>query len=143
MRYARAISAGDRKAAERVLRELNPAYASFSTGKADSEFEIQVADFLRGKGYAVDYQIGESGFRIDLGVKKDAGDVRYLCGVECDGRQWHSGWRARHNDIWRQDILEKKGWKIVRIWSDDWFDSPAGKEKLLAKIRQLEPGETA
>ena len=50
---------------------------------------------------------------------------------------------ARHNDIWRQDILEKKGWKIVRIWSDDWFDSPAGKEKLLAKIRQLEPGETA
>ena len=143
MRYARAISAGDRKAAERVLRELNPGYASFSTGKADSEFEIQVADFLRGKGYAVDYQIGESGFRIDLGVKKDAGDVRYLCGVECDGRQWHSGWRARHNDIWRQDILEKKGWKIVRIWSDDWFDSPAGKEKLLAKIRQLEQGETA
>ena len=50
---------------------------------------------------------------------------------------------ARHNDIWRQDILEKKGWKIVRIWSDEWFDSPVGKENLLAKIRQLEPGETA
>ena len=143
MRYARAISTGNRKVAEQVLRELNPAYASFSTGTPDSEFEIQVANFLRGKGYAVDYQIGESGFRIDLGVKKDAGDVRYLCGIECDGRQYHSGWRARHNDIWRQDILEKKGWKIVRIWSDDWFDSPAGKEKLLAKIRQLEPGETA
>ena len=143
MRYARAISAGDRKAAERVLRELNPGYASFSTGKADSEFEIQVADFLRGKGYAVDYQIGESGFRIDLGVKKNASDVRYLCGVECDGRQYHSGWHARHNDIWRQDILEKKGWNIVRIWSDEWFNSSAGKENLLAEIRKLEPGETA
>ena len=143
LRYARAVSAGDRKAAEQVLRELNPGYASFSTGEPDSEFEIQVADFLRGKGYAIDYQIGESGFRIDLGVKKNADDTRYLCGVECDGRQWHSGWRARHNDIWRQDILEKKGWNIVRIWSDEWFNSPAGKEKLLDKIRQLEPGETA
>ena len=50
---------------------------------------------------------------------------------------------ARHNDIWRQDILEKKGWNIVRIWSDEWFNASDGKEKLLDKIRQLEPGETA
>ena len=143
LRYARAISDGDRETAGQVLHELNPAYAPFSTGEPDSEFEIQVANFLRGKGYAVDYQIGESGFRIDLGVKKNASDVRYLCGVECDGRQYHSGWHARHNDIWRQDILEKKGWNIVRIWSDEWFNSSAGKENLLAEIRKLEPGETA
>ena len=140
MRYARAVSKGDKEATANILRELNKKYNPMPTGKKpDSEFEIQVAEFLRNEGYVVDYQIGESGFRIDLGVKKNQGDPCYLCGVECDGRAWHSGWHARHNDIWRQKILESKGWKIVRIWSNEWFTNPKqGGKYLLAKIKEVE-----
>ena len=36
----------------------------------DSEFEMQVYDFLRSKGFSVDTQVGCSGFRIDLGLKR-------------------------------------------------------------------------
>lgn len=139
MRYARAVSDGNQDAAKGILREIDPAYNPQPTGRdPDSEFEINVADFLRDSGFHVDYQIGESGFRIDLGVKKEATDPQYLCGVECDGRIWHSGWRARHNDIWRQAVLEEKGWNIIRIWSDVWFSDPneAGRV-LVGKIQEL------
>ena len=99
----------------------------------DSQFEIDVAAFIRGLDYAVDYQVSEGGFRIDLGVKRTAEDSRYLCGIECDGRIWHEDWRARHNDVWRQDILEKsKGWTIRRVWSDRWYDNP---DQTRAKLR--------
>ena len=90
------------------------------------------------KKIAVDYQVGESGFRIDLGVKQNENNTAYLCGVECDGRIWHDGWRARHNDIWRQEILESKGCYIHRIWSDHWYDNPEGtKSKLLDYLSKI------
>ena len=138
MQYAAAVSDGDRGAAVDVLRSLNQRYAPHETGrKPDSQFEIDVAEFLRAGGYEVNYQIGESGFRIDLGVKRK-GDSRYLCGIECDGRFWHDGWKARQNDIWRQGILEDKGWKIYRIWSDAWYSaSDTAKKDLLAHLKKL------
>ncbi len=137
MCYARAISENNKKAAELILQSLNPKFQQSKTeAEADSFFEIDVAEFLRSHNYHVDYQIGESGFKIDLGVKKNTNDRLYLCGIECDGRQYHSSWSARLNDIWRQKILENKGWRIIRIWSNDWFDNrEAMQKKLLADLQ--------
>ncbi len=41
-------------------------------GETDSDFEIFVADALRGAGYEVIYQVGVEGFRIDLGVRHES-----------------------------------------------------------------------
>ncbi len=139
MCYARAISLGDKEAAELVLQSLNPEFQQSKAGaEPDSYFEIDVAEFLRNNGFYVDYQIGESGFRIDLGVKRNKDDRLYLCGIECDGRQYHSSWTARLNDIWRQKILENKGWIIIRIWSNDWFDNrEVTQKKLLTDLNRV------
>ncbi len=139
MCYARAVSSGDAKASNLILQSLNPKFQKSAIhGEADSQFEEDVADFLLDNGFHVDFQIGESGFRIDLGVKKNATDSLYLCGIECDGRLYHSSWTARLNDVWRQKILENKGWRIVRIWSNDWFDNRIQtQKKLLADLTIL------
>ncbi|GAB6139320.1 hypothetical protein JCM14076_00490 [Methylosoma difficile] len=139
MCYARAISSGDKKAAELVLQSLNAKFKQSTTdSEPDSYFEEDVAEFLREHGFHVDYQIGESGFRIDLGVKNNANDRLYICGIECDGRQYHSSWTARLNDIWRQKILENKGWRIIRIWSNDWFDNrQITQKKILVDLKSL------
>ncbi len=139
MCYARAISLDDKKAAQLVLQSLNAKPQERTTDiEPDSFFEEDVAEFLRSNGFHVDYQIGESGFRIDLGVKNNTNDCLYLCGIECDGRQYHSSWTARLNDIWRQKILENKGWRIIRIWSNDWFDNRENtQEKLLADLKSF------
>lgn len=136
MQYARAVSDGNNEERLRVLGGL-PKYGETQppTGEPENEFEEQVGAFIRKCGYEVAYQVGESGFRIDIGVRASNGE--FFCGVECDGASYHSGWRARHRDVWRQDILEGKGWKIVRVWSTEWFQNKDGaKEKLRTALKE-------
>ena len=107
----------------------------------DSDFEESVAEFLRGRGYRIDPQVGMSGFFIDLGVVDSANESRYLLGIECDGATYHSSRSARDRDRIRQAILESRGWTIHRIWSTDWFHRRAGEERrLLDVLTGLESG---
>lgn len=95
-----------------------------SVGPADSAFEEAVRDALAAKGWEVHTQIGVSGFRIDLGVRHPDHAGVWLAGVECDGARYHSSATARDRDRIRQAVLEGLGWKILRIWSTDWFRAP-------------------
>ena len=69
----------------------------------DSDFELEVCDYLRSKGFAVDTQVGCSGFRIDLGLKLP-GSSDYVLAIECDGATYHSSKNARDRDRLRQEI---------------------------------------
>jgi very-short-patch-repair endonuclease len=105
---------------------------------ADSDFEVEVADRLRARGFVVDYQVGVSGYKIDLGVRHPDYPERYLAGVECDGATYHHGKSARDRDRLREEVLNDKGWDIVRIWSTDWFDNPSLQTtRLLEKLELL------
>lgn len=103
----------------------------------DSDFELEVCDYLRSKEFAVDTQVGCSGFRIDLGLKlPDSSD--YVLAIECDGATYHSSKNARDRDRLRQEILERMGWKFYRIWSTDWF-----RNKSVEQLRLLEAAADA
>ena len=103
----------------------------------DSDFELEVCEYLRSNGFAVDTQVGCSGFRIDLGLKlPDSSD--YVLAVECDGATYHSSKNARDRDRLRQEILERMGWKFYRIWSTDWF-----RNKSVEQLRLLEAAADA
>jgi very-short-patch-repair endonuclease len=104
----------------------------------DSDFESEVADRLRAKGFAVDYQVGVSGYRIDLGVRHPDYPAQYLAGIECDGAAYHSSKSARDRDRLREEVLNDKGWEIIRVWSTDWFDNPALQtERMVQKLELL------
>lgn len=90
-------------------------------GDFDSPFESAVALALRGKGWTVQPQIGVSAYRIDLGIVHPDSLGRYLAGIECDGAMYHSSAFARERDKIRQNVLEDLGWKILRLWSTDWW----------------------
>jgi very-short-patch-repair endonuclease len=45
--------------------------------------------------------------------------------VECDGATYHRSKSARDRDRLREEVLNDKGWDIVRVWSTDWFDNPS------------------
>jgi very-short-patch-repair endonuclease len=110
---------------------------------ADSDFEIEVADRLRARGYIVDYQVGVSGYKIDLGVRHPDHPERYLAGVECDGATYHRSKSARDRDRLREEVLNDKGWDIVRIWSTDWFDNPSLQTtRLIEKLEVLRYKQT-
>ena len=86
----------------------------------DSPLEEDIYDEIVKLGYEVDTQVGCSGYRIDLAIK-EFNNNSYILGVECDGATYHSSRSARDRDRLRQEVLEGLGWKIYRIWSQDWF----------------------
>nr|GEY26972.1 hypothetical protein [Tanacetum cinerariifolium] len=104
----------------------------------DSPFEREVIQALRDRGWIVHPQVGVSGYRIDLGIVDPRAPGRYLLGVECDGRTYHSGATARDRDRLRQYVLENLGWKLMRVWSTDWWLDPHNAlRKLQVRLEQL------
>ena len=95
-----------------------------SWGETESLFEESVKEFLNSEGYDVNTQVGCSQYRIDLGLIDPRAPGRYLLGIECDGAQYHSSRTARERDRLRQQVLERMGWKIIRVWSTDWLKNP-------------------
>ncbi|MCH8282241.1 MAG: DUF3320 domain-containing protein [Chloroflexi bacterium] len=131
MMYADAVSNAD---GDRTQRWLNCA-ARLSSHERDignrsairefdSEFEEQVYDRLVDAGWAVDTQVGQNNFKIDLAVRHPDPAKGYLLGIECDGATYHSSRYARDRDRLRQQVLEGQGWRIHRVWSTDWFRNP-------------------
>lgn len=104
----------------------------------DSDFEVAVSRILESYGYKVVPQIGVAGFFIDMGVKHPERDWEYILGIECDGAAYHSAKSVRDRDRLRQEILEKKGWKIHRIWSTDWFKNREKEiQRLMGTLREI------
>ena len=97
------------------------AEANYGIDQFDSYFEESVAYALREKGWVVQTQIGVSKFRIDLGVIHPDKPGLFLAGIECDGSTYHGSPAARDRDRVRHLILENLGWKLLRIWSTDYF----------------------
>jgi superfamily I DNA and/or RNA helicase/very-short-patch-repair endonuclease/DNA polymerase III delta prime subunit len=107
--------------------------------KFDSPFEEDVYHTLVEQGYIVRTQVGCSGYRIDLAVVDKNHPGEFLLGIECDGASYHSTPTARDRDRLRQQVLERLGWKIHRIWSTDWFrNKPAQVRLLIERIKQLQ-----
>ncbi|MBN3889370.1 MAG: DUF4011 domain-containing protein [Nostoc sp. JL31] len=105
----------------------------------DSPFEEDVYHALVQQGYTIRTQVGCSGYRIDLGVVNSDRPGEFLLGIECDGASYHSSPTARDRDRLRQQVLERLGWKIHRIWSTDWFrNKPVQVRLLIEKIKQLQ-----
>lgn len=103
-------------------------------GDFESPFEEAVANALSSHGLRVVSQVGVSSYRIDLAIRDETLD-RYLLGVECDGRTYHSSKTARDRDRLRQEVLEQLGWRIHRIWSTDWIKDPKREtEAVLAAV---------
>lgn len=117
---------------------LGAAIRSISISDYDSDFEMAVAEGLRRLGWTVRTQIGVSKFRVDLGVIHPDAPGTFLAGVECDGATYHSSPCARDRDRIRHIILERLGWRLLRVWSTDWFINPESRlEKLDEDLRAL------
>ena len=93
-------------------------------GEHESPLEEAIAGELESRGWRIDPQVGVSGFRIDLGVVHPDWPGTYLAGIECDGATYHRSAVARDRDKTRQLVLENLGWKLIRVWSTDWWYDP-------------------
>ena len=131
LRYAKAVSDGNEDLAKEILMSLHDGPSDGSVDWFDSPFEQQVCEALRAKGYDVRTQVGVGGYRIDMAVVKDG---RYVLGIECDGKLYHSSASARDRDYHRQKYLESRGWKVHRIWSSSWWNNPLNEIEKISRL---------
>ncbi|HSS63459.1 MAG TPA: DUF3320 domain-containing protein, partial [Gammaproteobacteria bacterium] len=109
-----------------------------SVGEYASPFEGAVARALSERGWVVYPQIGVSAFRIGLGIVHPDSPGRYLAGVECDGETYRRSATARDRDKLREQALGRIGWKIIRVWSLDWWLDPGrAADRLDKKLSEL------
>ncbi|MCI0664227.1 MAG: AAA domain-containing protein, partial [Acidobacteria bacterium] len=90
------------------------------SGRVESEFERRVMTALLDAGYQVRPQWRVGAYRIDLVV---SGQNNRLA-VECDGDRW-CPLEKIPEDMERQAILERLGWKFIRIRGSEFFRDPA------------------
>ncbi|PKM88460.1 MAG: hypothetical protein CVU87_07490 [Firmicutes bacterium HGW-Firmicutes-12] len=86
---------------------------------AESDFEKQVMQTLLNQGYKVIPQWKVGAYRIDMVIED--GDKRVA--LECDGEKWHNQ-DDLPNDLKRQAILERLGWKFIRIRGSVFYRNP-------------------
>jgi very-short-patch-repair endonuclease len=120
--------------------QLHSAVAS-AAAEVESGFEREVFAELTARGLQLRPQVGVAGYRVDFGVVDPAAPGRFVCGIECDGAAYHNSETARDRDRLRQQVLERRGWVIHRLWSTDWFKDRAGQiERMLRLVEESRAG---
>ncbi len=94
--------------------------------KTESEFERQVLRRLLQAGYHVTPQWPVGAFRIDMVVEGEG----LRLAIECDGDRYHPLEKIGE-DMERQAILERLGWKFFRIRGSEYFLDP---EESMGKV---------
>ena len=85
-----------------------------------SPFEEAVARSLIEHGFKIECQWQAGTYYIDIVVI----DGNRKIAVECDGERWHSGEEKIRDDMERQTILERIGWKFIRIRGSEFYAEP-------------------
>lgn len=70
-----------------------------------------------------------SGFVIDFGIVIDRKNSKMLA-FETDGRNWHTSDKQKKRDIFRDRLLLKEGWTVIR------FDEDFTKEQVINKLNE-------
>ena len=102
--------------------------------RVESEFERLVMRRLLGAGYRVTPQWKVGAYRIDLVVE---GNNKRLA-IECDGDRYHPIEKLA-DDMERQAILERLGWRFVRIRGSEFFRNPdQSMKRVFLRLESLE-----
>ena len=98
--------------------------------KSESPFESAVAKYLAVRGYHLVQQWEVGAYRLDMVVV--CGKKRIV--IECDGERYHSGEDKIREDMERQTILERLGWRFIRIRGSEYYRNPEKTMEHVIKV---------
>jgi len=121
-----------------IEHAINPASTSSlertEGKKTESPFELDVLRRLIAAGFRVKSQVPVGAYRIDMVVE---GFLSRLA-VECDGERFHK-LEDLDRDLARQAILERLGWRFIRIRGSQFYrDSEKALKPLFEKLTEMD-----
>lgn len=99
--------------------------------------ETYLAEDLRKLGYEVKENIGESSFKIDLGIALKESPTDYILGVIIDNEQF-AHMTCRDRNLNEPSILTRLGWKLFNVYSNEYLDHRAEVvQKIVNTINEI------
>ncbi len=137
LQYAQALSTEQDFLAQKYLRILGTQAPHLHRHCQTPPALLQdIQTYLSQWGYTSQVCVGSGSLGIDLAVKA-AEQAGFILGVECDGSAYFRERDNRLRDIWRVRLLQQRGWRLHRIWSERWWNAKATE---LARLKKaLEP----
>jgi DNA polymerase III delta prime subunit len=130
LKYVRAVSENRMNEAQMILNEYS---IKDEIAKNATIVAKQIKEELESLGYKVDLNVGNSKYKISLGIYDNKLNT-YLLGIECDSDAYNSSTSIIERDVYRPVFLSSRNWKLVRVWSRDWW---LNKNKVIDKLSKM------
>jgi predicted DNA-binding WGR domain protein len=130
LEYAAACSVGDSATARRVLHSARPAGLKAAVAHPDDPVAVELAAVLRGRGLVVEENVGQSTFRLPLAVRQ-TGERTHALGILIDNAAHYQQREPLERYLLRPSLLRAFGWRVVQVYTKDWYHDRAGVLRLI------------
>lgn len=121
------------------------AVAAEDVQKDENTLGYYIAEELRKEGVRCEYNLGDSGFKIDVAVVDPLTEDRYILAVLCDSKQASEVKSIRDRYMLEVKTLKQLGWNIYRMWTTNFLQNPKKEIKkvkaYVEKITLLQSGK--
>lgn len=98
----------------------------------------EIAGTIEQMGYDVRTNIGNSRYKLDIGIVHPENPEVYLLGILLDGENSRETGSVKDSYILQPGVLKGLGWNVMRIWALDWMDNAKKQsEEIERKIKEL------
>lgn len=84
-------------------------------------FAEAICTYLTDAGYTYDTKVGNSALKVDIAVY-DEEKEQYVLGIMLNNKKANNDFTIYDSEVGQNRILKKQGWKLLRIWSLDWYE---------------------
>ncbi len=132
LQYVKAIGEGHRDFAHQLLNNHD---SSTHRVLPTNSIAVFLADRITEAGYHVVHHVGDTTYKLDLGIKATSEDRDFLLGIECEGSYYFSGRTSKEREIYRPTQLQNSGWQVHRVWARNfWGDREKEVERILGRL---------
>ncbi|MEM1261996.1 MAG: AAA domain-containing protein [Pseudomonadota bacterium] len=130
LRYAQAVSIGDREGMQAALVDYGQPRHGIDTSTSARALQTQIKAAIEARGYDVEENYGQSDLRCHLAVRRQEQESYELAVLIDDGTHY------ANPDIFSRyttdtGILRAFGWRVTTVLGKDWY---ADKEKVIEQI---------
>ncbi len=90
-----------------------------------------IAEELAAYGYECRYDVGVSGFKIDVAVVDPKDRKRFILAVMCDV---HGNYSVKDRNVLQIQTLKRNNWNVIRIFAVNYYNNP---KREIKKIKDL------
>ncbi|HSP48137.1 MAG TPA: DUF3320 domain-containing protein, partial [Clostridiaceae bacterium] len=101
-----------------------------------------IASKLEERGYKVHTDIGNSNFKVDIGIVNPDKPTEYILGIGCGGASYQEARTARDRDILQDSVMAGLGWNLHRIYPMDWYENMEKElDRVAARVDAILSGD--